>query len=194
MSLTQLLGFILAFRTIFVYTVCSCGIKWDKVERRTLAGVLLLKQKVELMFLGQFRHNLDDKGRLTVPARFRDLLLADGAYVMQGFDQNLMVLTSPRFDTLSERVKTMSMTDPTARLLRRLLFSTAAPVEVDKAGRILLPQFLREHATLNSEAVVVGMGDYFEIWSPALWSAQAEMLGDAQANADRFSALSLSAA
>lgn len=146
------------------------------------------------MFLGQFRHNLDDKGRLTVPARFRDLLLADGAYVMQGFDQNLMVLTSPKFDTLSERIKTMSMTDPTARLLRRLLFSTAAPVEVDKVGRILLPQFLREHATLSSEAVVVGMGDYFEIWSPVLWSAQAEMLGDAQANADRFSALSLSAA
>jgi len=145
------------------------------------------------MFLGQFRHNLDDKGRLTVPARFRELLSSEGAYVMQGFDPNLIVLPSSAFDILSRRVKRMSLTDPTARLLRRLIFSTATFVEVDKAGRILVAQFLRESAGLESNAMVVGSGDYFEIWSPDLWDRQIEEIQAAQANAERFSDLSLTA-
>jgi MraZ protein len=153
-----------------------------------------VKHKEEQMFLGQFHHNLDDKGRLTIPSRFRDLLIAEGAFVMQGFDQNLMVLTSSTFDTISQRVNGMSMTDPTARLLRRLIFSTADRTEIDKAGRILLPQFLRQAAGLDGEAVIVGVGEYFEIWSPASWNAQMDQLQDAQANAQRFVALDLSSA
>ncbi len=96
------------------------------------------------MFLGRFYHSFDDKGRLTIPVRFRDQLVPDGAYVMQGFDKNLMVLPSHTFDLLSHRVNKMSLTDPNARLLRQLLFSTADRVDVDKVGRILIPQFLRE--------------------------------------------------
>jgi MraZ protein len=144
------------------------------------------------MFLGRFNHNLDDKGRLTVPARFRDLLAAEGAYVMQGFDRNLMVLPSSNFKTLSHRINQMSMTDPDARLLRRLLFSTADEVEVDRAGRILLPQFLRQAAGLETAVVVVGQGDYFEIWSPEAWQDQQAQLEEVQSNAQRFVALSLS--
>lgn len=143
------------------------------------------------MFLGQFRHNLDDKGRLTVPARFREQLLVEGAYVMQGFDQNLIVLPSTAFETISRRINQMSMTNPTARLLRRLLFSSANAVDVDKAGRILIPQFLRQAAELDSAVVVVGSGDYLEIWAPDLWEAQIEELQDAQLNAHRFGALDL---
>lgn len=144
------------------------------------------------MFLGQFYHNLDDKGRLTVPSRFREKLSSGGAYVMQGFEKNLMVLPELTFEAVSHRVQKMSMTDPTARLLRRLLFSTADRVEMDKSGRILLPQFLRQSASLDTGVVVVGGGDYFEIWAPEEWSNQAEQLLDAQANADRFSPLFLS--
>jgi MraZ protein len=143
------------------------------------------------MFLGQYHHNLDDKGRLTIPSRFRDLLIAEGAFVMQGFDQNLMVLTSSTFEAISRRVNGMSMTDPTARLLRRLIFSTADRTEIDKAGRILLPQFLRQAAGLDGEAVIVGVGEYFEIWSPANWNTQMDQLQDVQANAQRFVALDL---
>ena len=143
------------------------------------------------MFLGQFCHNLDDKGRLTVPSRFRDLLVAEGGYVMQGFDQNLMVLPSSTFESLSQRINQMSMTDPTARMLRRLLFSTADRIEVDKAGRFLIPQFLRQAALLESSVMVIGNGDYFEIWSPEQWAMQAEQLQDAQSNAQRFAALDL---
>jgi MraZ protein len=144
------------------------------------------------MFLGQYRHNLDSKGRLTVPARFRDLLVPEGAYVMQGFDLNLMVLPTPTFESISQRVNRMSMTDPKTRLLRRLIFSTANYVEVDRAGRILIPLFLRETAKLESGVTVVGNGDYFEIWSPELWDHQVEDLQDPQSNADRFEGLILS--
>jgi len=86
----------------------------------------------------------------------------------------------------------MSMTDPTARLLRRLLFSTADRIEVDKVGRILIPQFLRQMVGVENQLVVVGMGDYFEIWTPLEWEVQNEKLNDAQSNAHRFAALDLS--
>jgi MraZ protein len=144
------------------------------------------------MFLGQFYHNLDDKGRLTVPSRFREELATGCAYVMQGFEKNLMVLPEGTFSVVSHRIQKLSMTDPTARMLRRLLFSTADRVEMDKSGRILLPQFLRQSASLDTGVVVVGSGDFFEIWGPEEWSGQAEQLMDAQANANRFSPLFLS--
>jgi MraZ protein len=143
------------------------------------------------MFLGRFYHTLDDKGRLTIPARFRDLLLPDGAYVMQGFDKNLLVLPTAAFNVLSQEVNQKSMTDPTSRLLRRLVFSTANRLEFDRAGRILIPQFLRQSAGLDTDVVVVGAGRYFEIWSPDAWEAQDEQHQDAQANAQRFSAFDL---
>jgi len=175
----------------FVYTLGTSGTKWEKVERRC-SGVLSLICRVELMFLGQYQHNLDDKGRLTIPARYRDLLAADGAYVLQGFDNNLMVLTAPTFEAISRRVNQMSLTDPTARLLKRLIFSTADRVEVDRAGRILLPQFLRQAAQLNGDVIIVGAGDFFEIWSPEIWAKQVEQLQDVEANAQRFMSLELS--
>lgn len=145
------------------------------------------------MFFGQFYHNLDEKGRLTLPARFRELLIIDdGAYLLHGFDQNLMLLTSTSFKLISERINHMSLTDPTARLLRRLIYSGTVPVEFDKAGRILLPQFLRVAAAIDGEAVIVGVGDYVEIWSPELWARQTDQLNDVNVTADRFAALDLS--
>jgi len=143
------------------------------------------------MFLGQYRHNLDDKGRLTIPARFRELLV-DGAFITQGFDQNLMVLTVPAFESVFQRVNQMSITDPVSRQLKRLIFATAGQVKVDKAGRILLPPYLRDLSGLDGEAMVVGVGDYFEIWSPAAWQDQLDILQDAETNAQRFAALDLS--
>jgi MraZ protein len=143
------------------------------------------------MFLGQFYHSLDDKGRLTIPARFRELLADEGAYLMQGFDQNLMVLTRTSFEAISRRINQTSMTDPTARLLRRLLYSTADRVEVDRVGRILLPQYLRETAGLDGEAVIIGAGEHFEIWSPDRWAAQTEQINDSEANAQRFESYEL---
>ncbi len=145
-----------------------------------------------MFFLGQYIHNLDDKGRLTIPARFRDVLSVEGAYVMQGFDRNLMVLTTSTFEAVSRRVNSMSFTDPNARLLKRKIFATANLVEVDRIGRILIPQFLRQFASLENEAAIVGAGDYFEIWSTALWTNQVDQMADVEANAQRFISLELS--
>jgi MraZ protein len=144
------------------------------------------------MFLGQYHHNIDSKGRLTIPVRFRDQLAIDGAFITQGFDQNLMVLTKQSFEEIYHRVNQLSMTSNMARLLKRLIFSNANQVDVDKAGRILIPQYLRAAAVLDSDAMVVGVGDYIEIWSPVLWEEQTTQLQDAEANAQRFEALDLS--
>lgn len=143
------------------------------------------------MFLGQFRHSIDAKGRMTIPARFRELL-QDGAFLTQGFDRNLMVLTTSSFDVIYQRVNQLSMTDQTARQLKRLIFSSAVPVEVDNAGRMLIPQFLRDVSALESEATIVGVGNYFEIWASESWQEQIDLIGDTGANAQRFSALDLS--
>lgn len=130
------------------------------------------------MFYGQFHHNFDDKGRLTIPARYRELLAAEEAIVMRGFDQNLIVFPASAFERISRRVYQMSLTDPKARLLRRLVFSGASHLEIDKSGRILLPQFLRENYAQGPSVVVVGAGNYFEIWAPELWDGQEGMLRD----------------
>ncbi len=144
------------------------------------------------MFLGQFQHNLDDKGRLMIPARFRELL-EGGAYITQGFDKCLMVLTEPYFKEVYDRINAMNLTDPTARLLRRLILSNAYPIDVDKVGRILVPQNLRAFLAIeNGELIVAGQGDYFEVWMPDAWKAQMDMLQDVEANNQRFSTLNLS--
>lgn len=146
--------------------------------------------KVELMFLNHYHHNLDEKGRLTIPARYRELI-SQGAYITLGFDQNLMVLTTSYFNEIAERSAKLSLTDATSRQLMRLIFSNAERVEVDKAGRILIPQSLRDAVQLDGEAVVVGVLNYFEIWSPSLWNRQSESMTNAEANEQRFSALTI---
>jgi MraZ protein len=143
------------------------------------------------MFLGQYAHSFDDKSRLTVPAKFREPL-ADGAFVVQGLDNNLMVLTASAFATIYQRLMAMNMMDPAARALRRIILGNAAQLELDSAGRILIPQVLRDLVGLGNEAVLVGQGDYFEVWQPALWKAQEAELQNAEVNAGRFSTLDLS--
>ena len=144
------------------------------------------------MFLGQFQHNLDDKGRLMIPARFRELL-EGGAFITQGFDKCLMVLTEAYFKQVYERIEAMNLADPTARMLRRLILANAYPVEVDKVGRILVPQNLRAFLGIaNGELIVAGQGEYFEVWTPGDWSGQMAQLQDTEANNARFSTLDLS--
>lgn len=144
------------------------------------------------MFLGQFQHNLDDKGRLMIPARFRELL-EGGAFITQGFDKCLMVMTEAYFKQVYERIEAMNLADPTARLLRRLILSNAYSIEVDKVGRILVPQNLRTFLGVPSgELVVAGQGEYFEVWTPATWAEQMALLQDVEANNARFSTLDLS--
>ncbi|MBN2550582.1 MAG: division/cell wall cluster transcriptional repressor MraZ [Anaerolineales bacterium] len=144
-----------------------------------------------MFFLGQFYHTLDEKGRLTVPARFRELLTSEGGFIMRGFDNNLMVVLTRTFEAMSHRLNQMSMTDPTVRSLKRFLFSGADRVDVDRAGRILITQYLRQVASLESDVVIVGSGHYFEIWSLENWTEQDKDLSDPQSNAQRYAVLNL---
>src|SRR5258706_2665276 len=144
------------------------------------------------MFLGQFQHNLDDKGRLMIPARYRDLLAA-GAFITQGFDKCLMVMTDDYFKQVYNRINAMNLADASARMLRRLILSNAYPVEVDKVARILVPQNLRSFLAIEiGELIVASQVEYFVIWTPAEWKMQIDNLQDVEANEQRFSALDLS--
>jgi MraZ protein len=142
------------------------------------------------MFLNQYKHSFDDKGRLTIPSKFRELP-AEGAFVVQGLDRNLMVLPPLVFQILYDRLMAMNLTDPTARLLRRIILGNAQQVVPDGAGRILLSPNLKDYAALKENVVFVGQGDYFEIWSPELWKEQEVQVNDAETNAQRFAALDL---
>lgn len=144
------------------------------------------------MFLGQFRHNVDEKGRLTIPSRFREQLQApEGGYVLRGFSRNLMLLPASTFTGIIERLNRISNTDPAALDLKRLILGYASEVEFDKVGRILLPQVLRQFAGLDGEAVLVGVGDFIEIWSEPNWQQQMDQLQDPGENSRRFSAFDL---
>lgn len=142
------------------------------------------------MFLNQYLHSFDDKGRLTIPAKFRELP-AEGAFVVQGLDRNLMVLPPPVFEIIYNRLMALSMTDPSARLLRHIILGNALQVVPDGSGRILISANLRQYAELQDEVVFVGQGDYFEVWSPGLWQEQQVQINDAATNAQRFATLDL---
>ena len=161
------------------------------MEDAGIPGVRRIKGEIELMFLGQYQHSLDEKGRLMVPARFRELL-EGGAFITQGFDRCLMVMTEEYFKQVSELVDAMNLADPSARLLRRQIFANAFPVDVDKVGRILVPQLLRQFAGIENEAIVAGQNKYFEIWLPSAWNDQMTQIQNTEANNQRYSTLNLS--
>ncbi len=155
------------------------------------SGVSAFNWGVERMFLGQYVHTLDGHGRVIIPARFRPALQA-GVYLLRGLDQNLMALTPPQFEALAAQLQRLSLTDPVARQLKRLIFSAASFERLDNAGRVRIAPPLRALAGLENEVVIAGVGDYFELWSPQAWEAQERALHDAEANAQRFAMFQLS--
>jgi MraZ protein len=141
------------------------------------------------VFLGRHGHNLDEKGRLALPARYREEL-RDGVVITRGFDDCLLVYPMAAWAPLAERVSALSIGDPDVRLLRRMLFANATDLMLDRQGRILVPAELRAHAGLDREAVVVGMHSFIEIWSPNGWAAQDELVErDGASIAEKLAAL-----
>lgn len=125
------------------------------------------------MFLGEFTHTIDDKGRLTIPAKYRGELAA-GLVVTRGFDQNLMLFTLNEWEKLAQRIAERPLADESVRAFRRRVFSGAVDLTPDRQGRILLPPYLREFAGINGEVVIAGMFNYLEIWSTGAWQAVRE--------------------
>lgn len=120
------------------------------------------------MFLGTHFPRLDDKGRIVLPAKFRDGL-ADGVVLTKGQDRSVVVWPVSEFSEYAQRVREASRSDAKARSYSRVLFSGASDEQPDKQGRISLPQALRDYAGLERDCVVVGNHATIEIWNPQAW-------------------------
>jgi MraZ protein len=139
------------------------------------------------MFWGEYAHTIDEKGRLTIPAKYRDQL--HEAIVTRGLDHNLVLYPTSEWQQLAERLKQLPITDPYARALQRLFFSGAQDVSPDRQGRILIPPYLREYAGIVNSVVIAGMESYVEVWNPEAWARVLESLQDTEANAAGWQAL-----
>ncbi|KRG09793.1 division/cell wall cluster transcriptional repressor MraZ [Lederbergia galactosidilytica] len=120
------------------------------------------------MFMGEYQHNIDTKGRLIVPAKFRDSL-GDSFVITRGLDQCLFGYPLDEWRQLEEKLKTLPMTKKDARAFTRFFFSGAIECEIDKQGRINLPTTLISYAKLEKECVVLGVSNRIEIWNKGIW-------------------------
>ncbi|MCI9635672.1 MAG: division/cell wall cluster transcriptional repressor MraZ [Hungatella sp.] len=120
------------------------------------------------MFMGEYNHTVDAKGRLIVPSKFREQL-GDEFVVTKGLDGCLFVYENTEWKILEEKLKKLPLTNANARKINRFFLAGAALCEVDKQGRILLPAVLREFAGIGKDAVMVGVGNRIEIWSKESW-------------------------
>jgi len=142
------------------------------------------------LFIGQYHCSIEENNRVEIPAAFRDLLTGR-AVITQGFDRNILVLPVEAFQDLSKLVAALNIADPLARGLQRMLLGNASNSVIDQSGAISLPDSLKEFAQLASDVVLVGQGNFFEVWSQALWHQQELYLQDAEANSQRFTSVNL---
>ncbi len=126
------------------------------------------------MFSGEFEHTIDDKGRLTIPAKFRPLL-EEGMFVTRGLDGCLFVYPPEAWAIMANKVAELPLAQSDARFFARMIFS-GTECQPDKQGRILLPTHLREHAAIENEVVIVGLNSRLEIWSKERWRQVTEKI------------------
>ncbi len=120
------------------------------------------------MFMGEFQHSLDAKGRLIMPAKFRELL-GNSFILTKGLDRCLFVYPKDEWTVLEQKLKALPFTHKDARAFIRFFFSGAVEIEIDKQGRILVPPPLREHAGIDKDVVIIGVSNRAEIWSQKEW-------------------------
>lgn len=130
------------------------------------------------MFMGEYQHSIDAKGRLAVPAKFRDAL-GETFVATKGLDNCLFVYPMEEWQALEQKLKALPFTKSDARAFVRFFFSGATECELDKQGRILLPANLREYGQLEKDAVVIGVSTRVEIWSKENWAKYSAQAGEA---------------
>lgn len=134
----------------------------------TKGTIMYWKKRVIAMFMGEYNHTIDTKGRLIIPSKFRELL-GDKFVVTKGLDGCLFVYEGKEWKAFEEKLKSLPLTNKDARQFVRFFLAGAANVEVDKQGRILVPGVLREFAQLQKDAVLIGVASRIEIWSKERW-------------------------
>jgi len=142
------------------------------------------------LFLGDHVCAVDVSSHVSLPTRFQDLLTGR-IYITQGFERNLIVMPSGMFEEIYRQISRLNAADPLARLFTRLFLGTASELAVEENGQILIPERLREFAHLEEKAIVVGQGNFFEIWSPMFWSDQTNEINNVNANSNRFAGFNL---
>ena len=123
------------------------------------------------MFLGEFEHAIDDKGRLAIPAKFRSAL-EQGLYLTRGVDRCLVIWDGDSWRAMAERVRDLNPWQSDARRMQRHFFAGAVQAQPDKLGRVVIPQYLRSYANLDGEVVVVGLADRIEVWGKSEWERE----------------------
>lgn len=124
------------------------------------------------MFYGEYEHNLDNKGRVIIPAKFREIFkerYAEKFYITRGLDQCLFVFTEEIWKSQEKKFREMSFTRAEARKFNRLYFSGASEVVCDKQGRVLIPDYLKSYAAIQEQVMVIGVSDRIEIWAKDKW-------------------------
>ncbi|MEK7116464.1 MAG: division/cell wall cluster transcriptional repressor MraZ [Patescibacteria group bacterium] len=124
------------------------------------------------MFIGEFRHTLDDKGRLAIPVKFRPAI-AEGAVVTRGLDRSLFLYPKTEWEKLAQKLSALPLSQSDTRAFARLMLAGAMNVEVDKSGRVMIPEYLRRYAGLSKDVVVTGLYDRLEIWDEKAWNEYA---------------------
>ncbi|MBS3903430.1 MAG: division/cell wall cluster transcriptional repressor MraZ [Anaplasmataceae bacterium] len=125
------------------------------------------------MLLGEFRHNLDIKGRVAIPAKFREKI-SGGAIITRGIDNCLFLFDSKEWQALAEKLVALPLAQANSRAFARLMLAGAMDVEVDSQGRILIPDYLRKYAELKKEVVLAGLYNRVEIWNQEIWERYKE--------------------
>lgn len=120
------------------------------------------------MFMGEYQHTIDDKGRLIMPSKFREEL-GEKFVVTKGLDNCLFVYPMTEWKILEEKLRSLPFTKADARAFARFFFSGAIECELDKQGRILLTANLRDHAKLQKDVYIIGVSSRLEIWSKEVW-------------------------
>ena len=120
------------------------------------------------MFVGEFQHTLDPKGRLILPAKFREAL-SDGLVMTKGFENCIFIFSRAEWPKVEDKLRSLALLKKQARMLSRFFFSGTSEEVPDRQGRVLVPQNLREHAELEKEIVVIGVANRLEVWSKANW-------------------------
>ncbi len=120
------------------------------------------------MFIGEFEHNLDAKGRVAVPAKFRSQI-SGGAIITRGIDHCLFILTSKDWEVLAEKLIKLPLAQANSRAFVRLMLSGASDAELDAQGRILIPDYLRKYAGLKKSVKITGVYNRLEVWDESAW-------------------------
>ncbi len=122
------------------------------------------------MFLGEYNHSLDAKGRLAIPTKFRSAL-KKGAVVTRGLDGSLVLYTLSEWKILAEKLAALPISKQNSRTFARLMLAGAMDVALDKQGRITIPEYLRVYARMNKNVVVAGLYNRLELWDEKGWNA-----------------------